>query len=153
MRTINQVIEEVKRCKLCGFVFPHSQFPKRWIENGYTLFNHCKKCDAMKARKYQIKNSEKVKQADAIYYRKNRKKKLAKSKELVKLKDRKYIARYMVKTAIDSGKIIRPPCEKCGNPKSDAHHPDYSKPFRVIWLCRRHHMLIHSKYENPRRDK
>ena len=33
----------------------------------------------------------------------------------------------------------------CGNIKVDGHHPDYSKPIDVIWLCRKHHVELHKK--------
>jgi len=48
-------------------------------------------------------------------------------------------------SAIRRGKLIRQPCVKCGNPKSEGHHTDYSKPFLVTWLCRPHHMEAHGK--------
>jgi len=41
--------------------------------------------------------------------------------------------------AIRDGKLIRKPCEICGNPKVEAHHEDYSKPLEVVWLCKPHH--------------
>jgi hypothetical protein len=43
--------------------------------------------------------------------------------------------------AIESGKLIRNECcEKCNKKcKPEAHHEDYSKPFDVIWLCRKCH--------------
>jgi len=25
------------------------------------------------------------------------------------------------------------------------HHPDYKKPEEIIWLCRKHHLMIHGK--------
>lgn len=27
----------------------------------------------------------------------------------------------------------------------EAHHPDYAKPLRVIWLCKVHHENVHGK--------
>lgn len=44
-----------------------------------------------------------------------------------------------VTNAIRRGKLIRLPCEVCKNPKSEAHHKDYNKPFEIEWLCRIHH--------------
>jgi len=51
-------------------------------------------------------------------------------------------ARQAVNNAIRGGKIKRLPCEVCGNPKSQAHHNDYYKPFDVEWLCFEHHRTI-----------
>lgn len=51
----------------------------------------------------------------------------------------KLIARWMVRGEIRKGKIIRKSCEKCGNEKSEAHHPNYNEPLNIIWLCRKHH--------------
>lgn len=41
--------------------------------------------------------------------------------------------------AVRSGKIKKEPCIKCGDPNSQGHHEDYSKPYEVIWLCDLHH--------------
>lgn len=27
--------------------------------------------------------------------------------------------------------------------KAERHHPDYSKPLEIIWLCNKHHDLLH----------
>ena len=48
--------------------------------------------------------------------------------------------------AISRGDLVRKPCEVCGSEKVDAHHDDYSKPFAVRWLCRRHHGEVHRRY-------
>lgn len=44
--------------------------------------------------------------------------------------------------ALKMGKIARLPCMVCGE-KSEAHHPDYSKPLDVVWLCKEHHREVH----------
>lgn len=41
------------------------------------------------------------------------------------------------------GKIDALPCWTCGDPKAEAHHPDYSMPLDVVWLCRKHHTELH----------
>ena len=41
------------------------------------------------------------------------------------------------------GKLVKIPCEKCGSPRSQMHHPDYDKPLLVEWLCRPCHMAHH----------
>lgn len=45
--------------------------------------------------------------------------------------------------AIRQGRLVRQPCIICGDPESDGHHEDYSKPLEVIWLCRGHHIRLH----------
>jgi hypothetical protein len=39
--------------------------------------------------------------------------------------------------------IKRGNCEICDIPNAHAHHEDYSKPFEVRWLCRKHHRELH----------
>lgn len=70
---------------------------------------------------------------DAIekrYNKKNRIKKLAKDS---------------VHNAIVSGRMKRLPCSICGNEKSEGHHPNYTKPLDVIWLCHKHHKEQHGR--------
>ena len=55
--------------------------------------------------------------------------------------------RSMVANALKTDKLTRLPCEVCGNPKSEAHHCDYTKPLDVMWLCRTHHTEWHQHNE------
>jgi hypothetical protein len=57
----------------------------------------------------------------------------------------KYKAGLIYHKALYSGKIKRQPCEICGNPKSEGHHTDYSKPLDVKWLCLKHHRMAEDK--------
>lgn len=50
------------------------------------------------------------------------------------------------------GKLVQVPCEKCGSPKSQMHHHDYSKPLEVEWLCRPCHMTLHRQEEFEKRQ-
>ena len=36
-------------------------------------------------------------------------------------------------------------CAECGGEKAQKHHPDYSRPTFVVWLCRPCHMQIHKE--------
>jgi hypothetical protein len=54
-------------------------------------------------------------------------------------------AHWTVGNAIRSGKLRPLPCSVCGASKTHAHHEDYSKPLKVIWLCPKHHMQKHLK--------
>ena len=54
-------------------------------------------------------------------------------------------AKTLVNSAIRKGILIRQPCQDCGHPKTQAHHPDYSNPLEVQWLCSVHHGLTRKK--------
>lgn len=47
------------------------------------------------------------------------------------------------KARILAQRLPKNPCEICGNPKSQKHHEDYSKPLDVRWLCAKHHAARH----------
>ena len=54
-------------------------------------------------------------------------------------------ARRLVRSAIDSGRLVRQPCEVCQSLPTHGHHDDYSKPLAVRWLCPKHHREHHAK--------
>jgi ribosomal protein S27AE len=58
----------------------------------------------------------------------------------------KISAQRKVANAVRDGKLNRPDkCQKCGSKKSkiQAHHPDYTKPLEVEWLCTKCHAQEH----------
>lgn len=44
------------------------------------------------------------------------------------------------------GRIKPKPCEQCGAAKAQKHHPDYTRPLHVVWLCRECHLTLHSQH-------
>jgi hypothetical protein len=48
----------------------------------------------------------------------------------------KEISRAYALTYLRRGILKREPCQECGSPQSEIHHPDYTKPLLVRWLCR-----------------
>lgn len=57
----------------------------------------------------------------------------------------KVLARKRVQKQWRLGKLVKQPCEICGETKVEAHHDDYSQPLAVRWLCRPHHREHHNK--------
>lgn len=52
----------------------------------------------------------------------------------------KIMARRAIFRGLRNGNIKKQPCRVCGEEKVEAHHRDYSKPYLVWWLCRKHHL-------------
>lgn len=51
-----------------------------------------------------------------------------------------------VNRAIRNGILTRHPCQVCGSSDSHGHHPDYSRPLDVVWLCPEHHAQLHEEH-------
>jgi hypothetical protein len=53
------------------------------------------------------------------------------------------LARATVNTYASRGHFPPKPCAVCGAGDAVKHHPDYSKPLEIIWLCHVHHVQVH----------
>lgn len=62
----------------------------------------------------------------------------------MQLNPERKLATGRVKKALMRGKLTKLPCLVCGDPKSEGHHPDYSQPLDVVWLCNEHHRAAHA---------
>lgn len=151
-----------KICSCCGQEKDLDDFYKhKEMLDGH--LNKCKDCKKNYQKAHRLSNLERVKKYDRN--RPNADERSIKRRQRLKEdpeKYRRYIenqqkwrknnrhkanAHSMVKRAIQSGKIQKPTkCQKCGN-KGDiqAHHPDYSKPLEVIFLCNKCHKEEHKK--------
>ena len=47
-------------------------------------------------------------------------------------------ARRIAKRALALGQLEPQQCQVC-NSSAEMHHPNYSEPLQVVWLCRKHH--------------
>lgn len=74
----------------------------------------------------------------AAYAREWRKTHPLKGSAKVKDRVRSYANAYQKR-----GKLVPQPCQKCGANKVEKHHPDYSQPLKVEWLCRPCHLTLH----------
>ncbi|HQW57340.1 MAG TPA: hypothetical protein PK583_00070 [Gammaproteobacteria bacterium] len=114
-----------KKCTHCKQIKYLCLFPKtRRAKDGYNSW--CLDCkNAIPDKKRKLTADE---------YRAAR----TKERQSIQGKARRYI-----ENRVRRGTLAKSPCQICGTLKVQAHHPDYSKPSDIMWLCRSHHMAWH----------
>lgn len=124
----------VKTCKTCHATKPLEDFHKHKTSTNGRHAN-CKDCQRPKSLEWYHRTKDANRDKRNAYERlrfhshpKRRKKKAAS---------------WLAREAVRLGKLVKKPCEKCGDVKSFGHHEDYNKPLEVIWLCQRHHTDRH----------
>lgn len=135
----------MKRCFKCGAIKALDDFYKHPdMPDGHV--NKCKECNKIDVSKNYRGNREHY----ALYEKQRFQKPERKAQILTKQRVRraknpdKYFANTLTGNALRDGKLTKQPCEKCGA-EAQAHHPDYSKPLEIMWLCRKHHLEEHGK--------
>lgn len=140
------------KCKICGATEETAEFyPKK---NSY-----CKKHWKQYVKEGRSKNIEYYREYDrsranmphrveaieiyqkTIAFAESHQKACKKYKEL---NPQRRSAQLELGNAVRSGKINPLPCFSCGCEKTEAHHPDYSRPLDVVWLCPVHHKQAHA---------
>jgi hypothetical protein len=119
--------------------------------------NKCKECTKTDAKSNYRRNIEKIRSYDKKREKdpERRKRKIQYQANSRINSSEKYRARTAVQNGLRDGIIQKKPCEICGEPKSEAHHEDYSKPLEVKWLCFVHHREAHGQKphrKNPNRE-
>ncbi len=116
-------------CSRCKMVIPIVNFSRDNKSKAGGYQRTCTPCYALIARKRRAEGRMK----EPTYTERLNKLRRYRQEHPEKAK-----AHSLVASAIRKGALTRQPCH-CGNPRSEAHHEDYSKPLDVIWLCRKHH--------------
>lgn len=154
----------MKTCTKCGEEKSLGDFYKRSGAEGKYMAQ-CKDCTKSETAKYRVDNEDKVSAYEAK--RRKRPERIALSNEIdrkrrnqphrvaaYKAAHQKYKeahpervkARDAVGNAVRDGHLI--PWTVCAVPECgdvpEAHHPDYSRPLDVVWLCCRHHKDAHN---------
>lgn len=143
----------MKQCKCCGETKPLDEYYLQGKERK-THMSTCKVC----VRKRSQERTQRL-LLDAAWVEKElerqrikqRKKNAKIPYEQKKTHIRTYVEKYpekrkaqhAVQQALRNGSLKKEPCSVCGNPNSEGHHEDYSKPLDVMWLCPKHHAERH----------
>lgn len=138
----------MKYCPRCKQTKPDSEFHRRKYPSGKLgLIWCCGKCKTAKVLEHE-KRTHYDREYKKEYFQTARgKAALARaSKRALQKYPEKWAARLAVRRALAKGILTKHPCQKCSDPKVQAHHPDYSRPLFVQWLCARHHRELHNKY-------
>ncbi|QBJ80547.1 hypothetical protein [Aquitalea sp. USM4] len=149
---------DLKSCKKCGEAKPLALF--------YANDNSCKECRKAMVRAARARNIEHYREFDRQRasrpdrvaareaYSKTDAFKQSHAKAVRKYRERlpdMFTARTAVGNALRDGKLEKLPCWVCGAANSEAHHPDYSAPLAVTWLCDKHHKETHKMANELRR--
>ena len=91
-------------------------------------------------------NPEHEREIRRAYYKRNAAKIAERNLEKRATKREHAVARRDVQRALQRGLLTRGPCEIGGDcfGAIEAHHDDYSKTLDVRWICKSHHMRMHS---------
>jgi hypothetical protein len=147
-----------KRCITCGLEKPLSDYYKHpQMSDGHlSKCKECQKANSRAARAARIEDYREYDRARSMrpdrvamrlaYAQTERSKEITAigSAAWIKRNPDKRKAHTIVGNALRTGRLIKMPCEKCGNPSSQAHHDDYSAPLSVRWFCVAHHAEHHA---------
>ena len=136
---------------------PLTEFYRQNSTGGYHL--SCKACVKDRALRYRQENLDRVREYDRTrttperlqrnrnYRKDHRSESREASTTWSKQNQAKRRAHRAVQQALTLGAMKRPgTCERCGKEcRPDAHHPDYSWPLSVVWVCDPCHKAIHKE--------
>lgn len=137
-----------KTCPKCGESKPLEQFYK-YSSSKDGLQSYCGVCararvcqwnrdnpgrSSLRRQQRRKNNPDRMRKLDTKHKARHRK----------RHRDRA-VARQMITTRLQNGGLTPDPCTVCSTTENiQSHHPDYSKPLEVVWLCKKHHQDLHA---------
>ena len=147
----------MKKCVKCGGDKAISEFYKQ-PGSSDGVASKCKECQKQASQEARYANLERYREydrtrgslphrraaRDAYQKTENGKETCSSSKKSwITRNHDKRSAHIAVGNALRDKKLTREPCCVCRSKQSQAHHPDYAKPFEVVWLCTKCHAELH----------
>ncbi len=144
-----------KQCGKCKQVKPVAEF-YRHGRDGYQ--SRCKECHREEGKLYNRTperreyNKQFYKQLkDGGYFKEYEQKPEVKERKARQQREYsrdpklriKYLARWYAKRMVRNGVVSKEPCALCGEEQAHIHHPDYTQPLLIVWLCPDCHREIH----------
>lgn len=113
--------EAGKTCTYCGLTKSAGEFGLR-VGGHKGRKSYCRACEALRRREHR-----------AIQWH-------------WATKEEQAEARSAYNKALRDGTLSRGECAVCGTTERiHGHHPDYSRPLDVVWLCAKHHAEEHTR--------
>jgi hypothetical protein len=152
----------MKVCTKCGVEKALDAFYRKPANRGGGPESRCKECTCKRTNEWRAENIEKMRAHDR---ERNHRPDRVEAREKWNASERGKVfngarhkkwcldyperaaARNAVNNAIKAGKMSRLPCFICGSNDVQGHHPDYSAPLDVVWLCVPHHKAAHALIE------
>lgn len=136
-----------KYCTKCGRNLPLSEFNRDSGEKD-GLQRTCRDCFSAYNRARYASNREKFKRDVAAYQKSHPGRVLQTRLSISEKSPTLQNAARVIEAALKAGEIERPEyCTGCGchntEHRIEAHHPDYTRPLFVSWLCTPCHKAIH----------
>jgi len=136
----------MKRCFKCGQVKPVDEFYRHpGMADG--RLGKCKECTKRDVSQHYYATIDHQREYECL--RNQRPERRAKKREYLQRQiarnPEKRRAHNAVANAIRDGRLIPHPCQECGTPSAEAHHPDYLKPLDIVWLCLKCHRAEHKR--------
>lgn len=114
---------QAKKCTICGQYLPLCCFSHNRL-NWDGLEYYCRGCNVIKARQWRAKNPKRMREILYTSMAKHRDRQNARSLAHFHFRQRQVCS---IKG-----------CNELG----ERHHPNYSNPKEIIWLCKEHHNLL-----------
>lgn len=140
---------QCKSCRSVSYKTCEQKYPGRLAAQRKWYYKNHKEEIAKQHKEHIQANKEKIAKRQKEY-RQTPAGKAAQQKEAARRRRKfpeKIKAGHVVDNAVRYGQLVRPTiCSSCLREKFvEGHHPDYSKPFEVEWLCKKCHVEVHHK--------